>query len=105
MYRTFFDRAGTPIRQVIRSAHFTETYSANGRSLTTISVAPAHLQATDGGLTITATGNQRHVIVPGVGPLLAQAGRFVVDPETGSLTAVFGLNIPAGSAFCAALSS
>jgi hypothetical protein len=105
VYRTFFDRAGTPIRQLIRSAHFTETYSANGRSLTTISVAPAHLQATDGGLTITATGNQRHVIVPGVGPLLAQAGRFVVDPETGSLTAVFGLNIPAGSAFCAALSS
>ena len=32
---TFVDRDGTPIRQLIRSAHFTETYSANGRSLTT----------------------------------------------------------------------
>ena len=105
VYRTFVDRNGTPIRQLIRSAHFTETYSANGRSLTTISVAPAHLRAADGELTITATGNQRHVIVPGVGPVLAQAGRFVVDPETGSLTAVFGLNIPAGTDLCAALST
>jgi hypothetical protein len=105
VYRTFFDRDGTPIRQLIRSAQFTETYSANGRSLTTISVAPAHLRAADGELTITATGNQRHVIVPGFGPVLAQAGRFVVDPETGSLTAVYGLNIPAGSEFCAALSA
>jgi hypothetical protein len=104
VYRTFFDRDGTPIRQLIRSAHFTETYSANGRSLTTVSVAPAHLQATDGELRITATGNQRHVIVPGVGPVLAQAGRFVVDPDTGSLTAAYGLNVPAGGEFCAALS-
>jgi len=63
----------------------------------------AHLRATDGELTITSTGNQRHVIVPGVGPVLAQAGRFEVDPNTGSLTAVFGLDIPAGSEFCAAL--
>jgi hypothetical protein len=105
VYRTFVDRNGTPIRQLIRSAHFTETYSANGRSLTTISVAPAHLREANGELTITATGNQRHVIVPGVGPVLAQSGRFAVDPETGSLTAVHGLNIPAGSEFCAALSS
>jgi hypothetical protein len=103
--RTFFDRDGTPVRQLQRSAHFTETYSANGRSLTTISVAPAHLEATDGELTtIVGTGNQRHVIVPGIGPVLAQAGRFVIDPATGNLTAVYGLNIPAGDAFCAALS-
>ena len=63
----------------------------------------AHLIATDGELTITATGNQRHVIVLGVGPVLAQAGRFGVDPNMGSLTDVFGLDIPAGSEFCAAL--
>src|SRR4051794_12807630 len=106
VYRTFLDPDGTPVRQLIRSAHFTETYSANGRSLSTISVAPAHLQATGGELTaITATGNQRHVIIPGVGPLLAQAGRFTVDPATGTLTAVYGLNIPAGGEFCAALSA
>src|SRR3954464_428613 len=95
VYRTFFDRDGTPIRQLVRSAHFTETYSANGRSLTTVSVAPAHLRATDGELTsIVATGNLRHVIVPGVGPVLAQAGRFTVDPNTGPATAAYGLRIP-----------
>ena len=37
--------------------------------------------------------------------MLAQAGRFEVDPNTGSLTAVFGLDIPAGSEFCAALAA
>ena len=105
VYRTFVNRDGTPVRQLVRSANFTETYSANGRSLTTISVAPAHLRAVDGGLTIVSTGNQRHVIVPGFGPVLAQAGRFVVDPETGSLRAVYGLSIPAGDAFCAALTA
>jgi hypothetical protein len=105
VYRTFFDRDGTPVRQLIRSAHFTETYSANGRSLITISGTPAHLEATDGELGITATGNLRHVIVPGVGPVFAQAGRFTLDPATGSLIAVYGLNIPAGSEFCAALSA
>ena len=62
VYRTLFDRDGTPIRQLIRSAQFTETYPANDRSLTTISVAPAHLRAAECELTITATGNQRHVI-------------------------------------------
>ena len=103
--RTFSDRNGTPIRQLVRSAGFTETYSANGRSLSTISIAPAHLTVTDGELTIISTGNQRHVIVAGIGPVLAQAGRFEVDPNTGSLTAVFGLNIPAGSEFCAALAA
>ena len=82
--RTFFDRDGTPVQQLIRSAGFTETYSANGRSLTTISVAPTRLEATDGELTaIIGTGNQRHVIVPGIGPVLAQAGRFVIDPHHG----------------------
>jgi hypothetical protein len=75
---TFFDRDGTPIRQLIRSKDFTETYSARG--------------------------NQRHLIVPGVGPVLAQAGHFLIDGK-GNLVDVSGLNIPAGSEFCAALSA
>jgi hypothetical protein len=105
VYRTFFDRNGTPIGQLVRSAGFTETYSANGRSLTTVSVAPVHLEATGGEVSgITGTGNLRHLIVPGVGPVLAQAGRFTIDPNTGGVTAVYGLNIPPGSEFCTALS-
>jgi hypothetical protein len=61
----------------------TETYSANGQSLTTIDIAPAHVKAIDGELTITSTGNQRHVVVPGIGPMHALAGRFEVEPEHG----------------------
>jgi hypothetical protein len=42
---------------------------------------------------VTGTGNLRHLIVPRVGPVLAQAGRFTIDPNTGGVTAVYGLNI------------
>lgn len=40
-FQTLSDRDGTAVRQLIRSARFTETYSANGRSLSTVSPAPA----------------------------------------------------------------
>jgi hypothetical protein len=101
---TFFDAEGTPIRLFGRSTAFTETYSANGRSLTTKSVATVSIKAANGEITYTGRGNQRHLMLPGVGLLLAQAGRFVIDPETGVVISFSGLNIPAGSGFCAALS-
>src|SRR3954463_11518848 len=100
---TFFDQNGTPIRQLVRSEGFTETYSANGRSLTTKSTASVIIEATDGELTFTGRGNQRHVTVPGVGPVVANAGRYVSDFD--GLVSASGLNIPAGSDFCAALSA
>jgi hypothetical protein len=100
---TFFNREGTPIRQLGRSADFTETYSANGRSLTTKSTASVLLDARDGEITFTGRGNQRHLTVPGVGLVLANAGRYVNNFE--GLVSVSGLNIPAGSEFCAALSA
>ena len=100
---TFFNRDGVPIRRLLRSGgHFTETYSANGRSLRTVSPVPAHIDLVTG--EIVATGNQRHVIVPGVGPVYAQAGRYVLDPSTGEITSFSGLNIPPGDELCAALS-
>jgi hypothetical protein len=101
---TFFDAHGTPIRLLGRSEAFTETYSANGRSISTKSVASVRIEATNDELTITGRGNQRHLHLPGAGLLLAQAGRFVLDPETGVVISFSGLNIPAGSEFCAALS-
>jgi hypothetical protein len=39
-----------------------------------------------------------------VGPVLAQAGHFLIEGN-GNLIDVSGLNIPAGSEFCAALSA
>jgi hypothetical protein len=102
---TFFDRDGTPIRQLVRSKDFTETYSANGLSLTIKSTSSAviTIDPTTGEVLITARGNSRHLNVPGVGLVLAQAGHFLIDGN-GNLIDVSGLNIPAGSEFCAALS-
>jgi hypothetical protein len=103
---TFFDQDGTPIRQLVRSADFTETYSANGQSLTTKSTASVTvtIDPTTGGFIFTGTGNQRHLTVAGVGLVLAQAGHQVTDDE-GNLISFTGLNIPAGSDFCSALSA
>jgi hypothetical protein len=101
---TYYDRDGTPIRQLIRfGEHFTETYSANGRSLTTISISPAHVDLSTE--TTTATGNQRHVTVPGVGVVYATAGRYVIVTGTGELLAFSGLDVPPGDEICAALSA
>jgi hypothetical protein len=100
---TFFGRDGTPIRRLVRSGgHFTETYSANGRSLRTVSPVPVHVDLITG--EVVATGNQRHVIVPGIGPVYAQAGRYVLDPSTGEITSFSGLDIPPGDELCDALS-
>jgi len=103
---TFFDRNGTPIRQIVRSEDFTETYSANGRSLTTKSTAvvTVTIDPATSGFIFTGTGNQRHLTVPGVGLVLAQAGHQVTDDQ-GNLISFTGLNIPAGSNFCSALSA
>lgn len=70
MATTFFDQNGTPIRQLVRSEDFTEAYTANGRSLTTISTAvgTVTIDPATGGLIISGSGNQRHLTVPGVVP-------------------------------------
>lgn len=100
---TFYDRDGTPIRELLRGGdHFTETYSANGRSLVTVSPVPAHTDLVTG--EVVATGNLRHVIVPGAGPVYAEAGRYVLDPSIGEFTSIRGLQIPPGDELCAALS-
>ena len=99
---TFYDRDGTAIRRLIRfGEHFTETYSANGRSLSTISISPAHVDLTTA--VTTATGNQRHVTVPGVGVVFATAGRYVFVLGTGEVLAFAGLDVAPGSELCAAL--
>ena len=100
---TFYDRDGTAVRRLIRwGEHFTETYSANGRSLTTISISPVHVDLATG--QSTATGNERHVIVPGVGVVYATAGHYVVT-GTGEVLAFSGLDVPPGDELCAALSA
>ena len=50
----FFDADGTPIRLLGRSKAFTETYSANGRSVSTKSVASVRIEAANDEVTYTA---------------------------------------------------
>jgi hypothetical protein len=98
---TFFDSNGEPVRKLVRSAHFTETLSANGKELTALSPVAVHVDPTTN--IAVATGNQRHFVVPGVGIVYAQAGRFVVDLNSGAILSVSGLDLPPGSELCAAL--
>jgi hypothetical protein len=100
---THFDASGTPVRVFARSSAggFVETYSANGEEISARSTAVAHLDLATN--TLVGTGKQRHFIVPGVGIVYAQAGRFVIDFPDGGVVSVSGLDVPQGAEFCAAL--
>jgi hypothetical protein len=98
---TFVDSSGTPVRQFARGTDFLETYSANGREISSVTPATIHLDVATN--TLIGTGNQRHFIVPGTGVVYAQAGRFVIDLDTGDLVSVSGLDIPLNAEICDAL--
>jgi hypothetical protein len=98
---TFFDSDGNAVRELDRSAYFLEAYSANGKVISSKSPAMIHLDPATN--TIVGTGNQRHFIVPGLGIVYAQAGRFVIDGNTGETLSVSGLDIPLSERICAAL--
>ena len=103
IFTTHFDSAGTPVRITARSSpgHFLETYSANGKEISSRTPATVHFDPATS--TLIGTGNQRHFIVPGSGVVYAQAGRFVIDVETGTLLSFSGLDIPISAELCTAL--
>ena len=98
---TFFDSNGTAVRELDRGAYFLESYSANGKVISSKSPAMIHIDPATN--IIVGTGNQRHFIVPGLGVVYAQAGRFVIDGNTGETLSVSGLDIPLSEQLCAAL--
>ena len=98
---THVDADGTVVRQFARGTNFLETYSANGKEISSITPATVHFDPATN--TLIGTGNQRHFIVPGVGVVYAQAGRFVIDLATAELVSASGLDIPLGPGICAAL--
>ena len=97
---THVDSAGVAVRQFARGIDFLETYSANGKAISSRTPASVHIDVASN--TLVGTGNQRHFTIPGVGILYAQAGRFVIDLNTGTVSST-GLNVPQGEEFCAAL--
>jgi hypothetical protein len=97
---THFDADGTNVRQFARGTDFLETYSANGKQISSITPATVHFDPATN--TLIGTGNQRHFIVPGVGVVYAQAGRFV-DLGTEELLMSSGLDLPLSAEIGAAL--
>jgi hypothetical protein len=100
---TFVDSNGTVVRELDRSAYFLESYSANGIVISSKSPAMIHFDPATN--ILVGTGNQRHFIVPGLGIVYAQAGRFVIDFTTGETLTVSGLDIPLSERICAALAA
>jgi hypothetical protein len=98
---TFVDANGNIIRELDRGAYFLESYSANGKVISSKSPAMIHLDPATN--IVVGTGNQRHFIVPGLGILYAQAGRFVIDQNTGETISVSGLDVPLSERLCVAL--
>jgi hypothetical protein len=74
----FFDQEGNLIRRLVVSPTFRVSFTANGKSITTVSVAPTHITFNpDGSAVVTITGLQGHLIVGGGPPLAADVGRIV----------------------------
>ena len=86
---TFFDSSGAPVRQLVRSAHFTETLSANGKEITALSPVAVHVDPTTN--IAVATGNQRHSSCPASASLRA-SGSLCRRPEGGAILSVSGLD-------------
>jgi hypothetical protein len=99
---THLDSSGEVVRQFARGIDFLETYSASGKSISSRTPATVHFDAATN--TIIGTGNQRHFTIPGSGILYAQAGRVLIDLDTGTSSST-GLNIPQGDAFCSAFAA
>src|SRR4051794_35574452 len=98
---TFVDAAGNTTHELDRGAYFLESYSANGKAISSKSPAMTHVDPATG--TLVGTGNQRHFIVPGIGIVYAQAGRFVIDQNTGETISASGLDRPLSDRLCVAL--
>jgi hypothetical protein len=100
---THLDADGTTVRQFARGTDFLETYSANGKEISSIIPATIHFDPATN--TLVGTGNQRHFIVPGAGVVYAQAGRFVIDLGTGELITSSGHDILLGAGICTAFTA
>ena len=74
----FFDQQGNEIRELTVFPKFRVTFTANGKSITTVSPAVEHVTINpDGSAVVTLTGLQGHLIVGGGPPQAADVGRIV----------------------------
>ena len=81
----FFDDAGNPTRVISVFPKARVTFSANGKSISTVTPSVEHITFNpDGSATVTITGLSGHLITGGGPPLAADVGRVVLffsDPD------------------------
>ena len=74
----FFDSAGNLIRAITAFPGARTTFSANGKSISTVTPSVEHFTLNaDGSATLTITGLSGHLITGGGPPLAADVGRIV----------------------------
>ena len=74
----FFDNQGNEVRELEVVSNFRVTFSANGKSITTVSPAATHVTINpDGSAVVAITGLGGHLIVGGGPPQAADVGRLV----------------------------
>jgi hypothetical protein len=75
----FFDNQGNLVRALDVFPNFRVTFSANGKSITTVSPAATHVTINpDGSAVVAITGLGGHLIVGGGPPQAADVGRLVL---------------------------
>jgi hypothetical protein len=75
----FLDQQGNEIRDLTVFPNFRVTFSANGKSIMTVSPGVEHITINpDGSATIAITGLQGHLVVRGGPPLASDVGRLVL---------------------------
>jgi hypothetical protein len=73
----FVDQNGNTTRELDITPGFRVSFSANGVTLTTVSVSLAHFTFNDDSATLTITGLSGHISIPGQGTVALSAGRIV----------------------------
>ena len=76
--KEFFDSAGNLTRVISAFPRARVTFSANGKSISTVTPSVEHIKINaDGSATLTITGLSGHLITGGGPPLAADVGRIV----------------------------
>jgi hypothetical protein len=75
----FFDSSGNLVRAITAFPKARVTFSANGKSISTVTPSVEHVNINpDGSATVTITGLSGHLITGGGPPLAADVGRIVL---------------------------
>jgi len=105
--KTYYDGAGNPVKLILTNmSRYTETATANGKTLTTNWPASVHYSLENN--TVAQVGTRVAYHVPGAGMVLLETGRTVFDLTTGDVLFTAGqhqLIEGSADAFCSYIGS